>query len=228
MEARAMLERVVEIEPDLAVAYSRLSLIHSVEYANQWHGPSADHLPRALELARKAVEMDESEPLAHDALAISLLWSRQLDEAERAAERMIELDPNFASSYMELGNVRHFKGEHASAVELYRQAHKLDPQFDLALQFLGRALFASGRFDEAEAAFKRRLALSPRSDMTRFYLASIYGRTGRHDEARKLWREFLEINPKFSVEHFKRILPYQEATAFDWFVDGLCQAGIPV
>jgi adenylate cyclase len=228
MEARAMLERALEIEPDLAVAYSRLSLIHSVEYANQWHGLSADHLPRALELARKAVEMDESEPLAHDALAISLLWSRQLDEADRAAKRMIELDPNFASGYMELGNVRHYKGEHESAVALYRQAHKLDPQFDLALQFLGRALFALGRFDEAEAAFKRRLALAPRSDMTRFYLAALYGRTGRDDEARKLWRELLEINPDFSVEHFKRILPYRDPAAFDWFVDGLRQAGIAV
>jgi adenylate cyclase len=139
MEARGMLERVIEIEPGSAIAYSRLSLIYFVEYVNQWHGPWVDHLPRVLRLARRAVEMDESEPLAHDALSIGLLWSRYHDEAQRAAERMIELDPNFASGYMELGNVHHFKGEHESAVELYRRAHRLDPQFDLSLQFLGQA-----------------------------------------------------------------------------------------
>jgi adenylate cyclase len=228
MEARGMLERVIEIEPGSAIAYSRLSLIHFVEYVNQWHGPWVDHLPRVLRLARRAVEMDESEPLAHDALSIGLLWSRCHDEAQRAAERMIELDPNFASGYMELGNVHHFKGEHERAVELYRQAHRLDPQFDLSLQFLGRALLVLGRFDEAEAAFKRRLALAPRSDMARFYLASLYGRTGCHDAAKKLWSELLKIEPDFSVEHFKRILPYRDPAAFDWFIDGLCQAGLAV
>ena len=222
------LERIIEIEPGSAIAYSRLSLIYFVEYVNQWHGPWVDHLPRVLRLARRAVEMDENEPLAHDALSIGLLWLRYHDEAQRAAERMIELDPNFASGYMELGNVHHFKGEHESAVELYRRAHRLDPQFDLSLQFLGRALFVLGRFDEAEAAFKRRLALAPRSDMARFYLASLYGRTGRHDTAMKLWCELLEIKPDFSVEHFKRILPYRDPAAFDWFIDGLCQAGVAV
>ena len=225
-EARAMLERAIELDPALAVAYARLSIVHSVEYANQWNDPQPNHLTKALALARKAVELDENEPRAHDALAIALLWSRQLDEAERAAERMIELDPNYASGYLELGNVRHFKGEHESAAELYTQAHRLDPQFDLALHFLGRALFALRRFDEAEAAFKRRLALIPRSDMTRFYLASLYGHTGRHDEARRVWRELLEIKPDFSVGHFKRILPYRDPASFDWFVDGVREAGI--
>ena len=127
---------------------------------------------------------------------------------------------------MELGNARHYKGEHESAVELYKQARRLDPQFDLTLHFLGRALFALGRFHEAEATFKRRLALAPRSDMTRFYLASLYGHMGRHDEARQLWRELLEVKSNFSVEHLKRILPYHNPASFDWFVDGIRKAGI--
>jgi adenylate cyclase len=225
-EARVMLQRAIELDGSLAVAYARLSIIHSVEYANRWNDPRADHLTKALSLASKAVELDENEPKAHDALAIALLWSRRLDEAERAAERMIELDPNYASGYLELGNVRHFKGKHESAVELYRQANRLDPQFDLALHFLGRALLTLGRFDEAEAAFKRRLALVPRSDMTRFYLASLYGHAGRHDEARQVWRELLVITPDFSAEHFTRILPYRDPSSFDWFVRGVHKAGI--
>lgn len=225
-EARVMLTRAIELDASLAVAYARLSIIHSVEYANRWNDPRADHLTEALRLASKAVEIDENEPKAHDALAIALLWSRRLDEAERAAERMIELDPNYASGYLELGNVRHFKGKHESAVELYRQANRLDPQFDLTLHFLGRALLALGRFDEAEAAFKRRVALVPRSDMTRFYLASLYGHAGRYDEARQVWRDLLVITPDFSAEHFKQILPYCDPASFDWFVDGVHKAGI--
>jgi adenylate cyclase len=226
MEARAMLERAIELDPGLSVAYARLAILHTVEYANQWNDADAEHVPKALELARKAVELDENEPKACDALAIALMWSRELDAAERAAERMIELDPNYATGYVELGNVHHFKGEHARSIEFYEKGHALDPQFDLALHFLGRALFALGRFDEAEAVFKRRLAFAPGSDMTRFYLASLYGYTGRHDEARLMWRELLAIKPDFSVERFRRILPYRDPATFDWFVDGIREAGI--
>jgi adenylate cyclase len=228
LEARAMLERAIEIDPDMAVAYARLSIVHTVEYANQWNAPRSDHVFRAVELARKAVRLDENEPRSYEALSIALFQARKPQEAEHAAGRVVELDPNYPSGYVELGNARHFKGEHNKAVAFYQQALKLDPQFDLALQFLGRALLALGRFDEAEAAFKRRLALAPRSDMTRFYLVSLYGRTGRIEEARKLWRELLEVKPDFSVRHFKQVLPYTDPAAFDWFLEGIRKAGVVI
>jgi len=226
MEARAMLLRAVELDPGLTVAYARLSLVFSAEYANRWNDPQADHLKRALDLASKAIELDENEASAHHALALAFFWLKQLDDAEAAAERAIELDPNFAAGWVALGNVRHSQGDNESAVGLYRRASKLDPQFDLALHFLGRSLFALGRFSEAEAAFKQRLALVPRSDMTRFYLCCLYGRTGRQADALQQWRELLEISPNFSVEHFRRVLPYSDPAQFDFFVDGMREAGI--
>ena len=57
-------------------------------------------------------------------------------------------------------------------------------------------------------------------------LASLYGPTGRHDDARQLWRELMEIKPNFSVGHLKSILPYQDPASFDWFVDGIREAGV--
>ncbi len=85
-----------------------------------------------------------------------------------------------------------------------------------------------GRFAEAEVLFKRRLVLSPRSDMTRFYLASVYGNIGRHEEARQLWREILDIHPSFSVENYRRKLPYRDPEWFEKFTRGLEAAGIAV
>ena len=82
-------------------------------------------------------------------------------EAEKSAERAIELDPNFAEGYACLGGVREYMGQNESAVALYTRGHRLDPQFDMALHFMGRALVALGRFDEAEIAFKKRLTFRP-------------------------------------------------------------------
>src|SRR3712207_6760174 len=150
VEARRMLERVIEIDPGLALAYAQLSIITFADYANQWNGATPENLERALELARKAIETDATEPQGHIARALALSWMRRLDEAERAAEHALALDPNSADAYAGLGNIRDFQGRHEDAVALYRQAHRLDPQFDMALHFLGRALLALGRFDEAE------------------------------------------------------------------------------
>jgi adenylate cyclase len=228
MEARRMLERVIEIDPGLALPYARLSIISFAEYANQWNNATDENLTRALELAQKAIDTDETEPQGHISLAIALSWMRRLDEAEKAAERAVALAPNLADAYTGLGNIRDFQGRHEDAVALYTRAYRLDPQFDMSLHFLGRALLALGRFDEAEIAFKRRLTLMPRSDMSRFYLACLYGLTGRHEEARRYWQQTLEVNPNFSVDHLKRALPYKDPALLDRLVNGLREAGVAV
>lgn len=225
-EARAMLERAIELDPDVALAYGRLSVMYFAEYVNRWNNASEDNLTKARELARKAIDTDDSEPQGHIALAIVLTWTRQWEEAEKAAERAVALAPNLADAYTSLGNVRDFEGRHEDAAALYTRAHRLDPQFDLSLHFLGRALLALGRYNEAEIAFKRRLSLAPHSDMSRFYLACLYGLTGRFDEARRYWQETLEVNPDFSVERLKQILPYKDPGQVDRLVDGLRQAGV--
>jgi adenylate cyclase len=225
-EARGMLERVIAIDPDLAAAYARLSIIAFAEYVNRWNDATPENLPQAMELARKAIEIDGAEAQAHISLALALTWMRRLDEAEGHAERAVALDPNSADAYTSLGTVRDYQGRHEDAVALYTRAHRLDPQFDMSLHFLGRALLTLGRYDEAEIAFKRRLTLAPRSDMTRFYLACLYGLTGRRDEARRYWRETLDVNPDFSFDHLNKTLPYRDPGVLDRLVEGLREAGI--
>jgi len=226
VETRAMLDRVVALDPEIALPYARLAMVTFAEYVNQWNGATPDYLEKALELARKAVATDENEPQGHISLSLALLWLRRYDESEAAMERAVALAPNLAEAYTGLGNVREMLGRAEDAIALYTRAYRLDPQFDMTLHFMGRALLALGRFDEAEIALKRRLALLPRSDMSRFYLASLYGLTGRHEEARKTWREMLEVNPRFSAEHIRQLLPYRDPATIDRVMDGLKQAGI--
>jgi adenylate cyclase len=227
VECRAMAERASDLDPGFAPAYALQAVALNVESFNVWNDPGPDHLTRALELARRACATDPHEPQAYHALALAHMWLKNLDDAERAAERALELDANFAGACTALSNVRDYCGRHESAIELAERALRLDPQYDMALQFLGRAQFGLQRYDAAEATFKRRLILSPRSDMTRAFLAAIYGHTGRHEEARRMWRDMLEINPDYSVEHLQRIMPYRDPAWFDRFVDGLRKAGIP-
>jgi adenylate cyclase len=226
-EARAAFETAIELDPNMAAAYAYLSLIDNTEYVNAWNQAGPENLTRAMELARKAIEIDGEEPRAYHALSISHVWTRNLEQAERAALRALELDPNFASSYVTLGSVRDYTGQHESAIPLFERAIRLDPQYDLALQFLGRAQFGLRRYEEAEASFKRRLIHKPRSDMTRGFLASLYGHLGRNEEARRVWGELMEINPDYSVAYIRKVLPYRDPAWFDHFTEGLEKAGLP-
>jgi adenylate cyclase len=225
-EGRVMLERAIELDPTMALAYANLTLLYGAELLNRWNNATPDMFQRGLVLAQKACEVDEFEPMAHMALSTVFTWTKRLDEAERSARRAIELDANFANGYGCLATVVHFKGQFERAIGLFEQAMKLDPEFDLWLQHLGRSQLALERYDDAEASFRRRLIRMPRSDVTRVYLASLYGNTGRIEQARTLWAEAMEINPEFSAEHLLGLLPYADPAPLERFADGLRKAAL--
>jgi len=225
-DSRVMLMRAVELDPKLAAAYATLAIVHGVEYLNKWNDPSPNHLEQGLEFARKACKTDENEPRAYYALAHSQIWLRNFDEAEPAAQRALQLNPNFAGGLATLGLVRDYSGRHEDAVSFFERALRLDPRYGMALQYLGRSQFALERWDEAERTFNRRLVHAPRSDMTRAYLASLYGHTGRVQDAHRLWQEIMEINPNFSVDHILDVLPFKDPAWFDRYVTGLSKAGL--
>jgi adenylate cyclase len=226
IEARAMLERALAIDPALAQAYAYLAIACCTEYVNAWNGRTAGDLEQALAFARKACEVNPHEPMSHQSMAASLMWLRRLDEAESEARRAIELDPNSSVSHGALGNVLHFTGRHQQALESFERALRLDPQFNVWIHAMGRAEFVLGRYNEAEATFKRRLIHMPTSDVTRAYLASLYGHTDRRDEAHRVWAELMAINPQYTIEHTLRVLPYRDPAPLEQFVEGLRKSGL--
>jgi len=226
-EARKLLERAIEIDPDFASAYAMLSLVLNANYLNRWNDWTEETPDQALAMAQRACEIDPNDGTSFFALALSQIWRGQLAEAEISARRSIELKPNSYDGLGALGQVYDFQGEHEMAEDLFQQAYRHDPHFDLSLLLLGRAQFALGRDDDAEANFKRRLFYSPKSDTTHAYLAALYGATGRLDEAREVWQKLMEINPDFDAARIRTTLPYQTSTWFDRFYGGLEKAGLP-
>jgi Flp pilus assembly protein TadD len=72
-------------------------------------------LDQAERWARRALELDDSEPFAHMALGHVMLWRRDHDGALAEFRRMLELDPNFAQGYATTGLVLMYAGYAASA-----------------------------------------------------------------------------------------------------------------
>ena len=226
LEARAMLERILAMEPNLARPYATLAILNAVEYVNDWNGSNAEILDESLRLAHKACELGPSEAAGPHALGLALLWKRRLDEAEHAVRRAIELDSNHSSAIGLLGGVLHFAGQHEPALDCFARALRLDPAMDLWIHAQGRTLFVLGRYEEAEACFKRRLIHLPGSDVSRAYLASLYGHTGRHDAAHSIWAELIALHPKFNIDRTLRVLPYRDPSSLERLLEGLRKAGL--
>jgi len=226
-QARDLLLRATELDPNFAPAYAWLAAAHVNDYVSGWTASPSRSLELALQAGTRAATLDERYPDAHWALAMINLWMRRYDEAIRSAEKSIALNPNFADGYHSLGVILHYVGRSEEALRCFEKAVALNPLFPgMWLHFQGQAYFQLGRYEEAEAVLKRRIFRFPETDASRVLLAATYGQMGRLDEAREQWREALRVNPSYSLEHRRKVLPYKNPADFEAAVDGLRKAGL--
>ncbi len=226
-QAKAMHRRAIEIDRNFAAPHAGLALATLSDYASGWALDPAQALDEAQTWARRAVELNDQEPVSHMALGAVLLWRRDFEGALAESRRMMALDPNFAQGYGASGLGLTYAGRAAEALEPIAMAMRLDPHYpDMLLHFLAQAHFSLGNYETAVQHLVERIARNPGTDASRMFLASCYGHLGRVEEARAAWAALLKVNPDFSVTQRARVLPYKDPGDFQRIVDGLVKAGL--
>jgi len=229
IEARKLLGQAIAIKPDFAAAHASIGFTYVNDYVNGWAENPDWSLDTGLEIAERAVQMDEEEPETHHALAVALVFRRKLDRALAEARRSLALEPNFARGHHTIARILTLNGDAAGAINMMEAYMRLDPFYpDLALYFLAEARVALGQFDAAVTLLKQRLERTPNSETSLALLASCYGHLGMFDEARAAWAEVMKIAPDFSIERQRRVLPYKNPDDFERRVQGLRKANISV
>jgi adenylate cyclase len=227
-QAKAMYRRAIEIDPNFAAPHAGLSLATISEYVSDWAADPEEALDEAERWARRALELDDQEPVSHMALGNVMLWRRNHDGALAEFGRMIALDPNFAQGHSATGLALMYAGRAAEALEAFAIAKRLDPHSpSIVLHFVAQANFSLGNYEAAAEHLLERIARTPATDSSRMLLAACYGHRGRADEARAAWAELMKINPGFSLAQRERVLPYKEPRDFQRIADGLAKAGLP-
>jgi adenylate cyclase len=229
LEARKLLERAVTINSDFAAALAFIAFTHVNDYINGWADLAERSLQTGLEIAQRAVQVDEEEPQARFVVGVALLWSRKHDRALVELQRSVAIAPNFAEAHLAIAHVLIYSGDAAGAIDSLDTGMRLDPLYrDIALYFLAEARISLGQFDEAVAALKLRLQRDSNSASSYALLASCYGHLGRIAEAQAVWAEVMKIAPDFSIERRRRILPFRNPDHFEYRIEGMRKAGIPV
>ena len=86
-------------EPNYAPSYVGLADCYNLlrEFSAM---PASEAYPRALDAARKAVQLDDSSAEAHNSLAfVSFYWNWDAALADREFRRAIELNPNYVLAH---------------------------------------------------------------------------------------------------------------------------------
>jgi TolB-like protein/Tfp pilus assembly protein PilF len=167
-----------------ALAFSGLADCHVLlpAYAELGSNPR-DELPKALEAARKAVELDDSLCEAHTSLARALASDLQLPAAMSEFKRAIELNPNYATAHQWFGECLQSQGHLEAALVELKRAQELDPLSLIINSVLGFAFDTVGKSDAAIAQLHKTIEIDPNFGNAHGQLGNVLEHRGQLKEA---------------------------------------------
>ncbi len=182
--AVAYYEEAVGIQPDFAEAHAALAV---AQMQFLFGGPISPHeaVPKAEAAARRALQLDEAMPRAHQALGqILLLYHWRHEEGDRALERAAQLQ---GKAYNDATGARSAAlrraGRFAEALAVAERGRKLDPLSVEAQIAVGTAYRAAGQHDRAIHELRQAIEMSPARPRVHYQLGVTFVLLGRFTDA---------------------------------------------
>lgn len=152
-------------------------------------------LTAAAELFRRAIALDPSYGPAHAGLATahSTLYEwfgarrEDLDGAERASQRALELAPDLAEAHVARGCALSLQRRYEDASREFEESIRLNPNLFDAYYYFARACFAHGDVPGSAVLFRRAADVRQEDFQSAFLLAQSLKMLGKDDEA-SVWR----------------------------------------
>jgi adenylate cyclase len=163
-------KQAVVLDEEYALAWAGLADSYTTLGYNGFAHPAAT-MPKAIDAARRAVELDPSLAEAHNALAIACLmgtWDKV--EAEREFVRALELNPRYiqARDWYALYYLQLSEGRLEEGVVQARLALESDPLSAYANALFGTICCVAGRYGEGLQACENAVELDSESFLARW------------------------------------------------------------
>ena len=182
LEVRSCAERAVETDPNYAGAWIALAYT-ALDESRFGFNPRPRSMERALEAARRAVQLDSDDALAREILSFVYFHQHNLDAFRTEGERAIALNPNNSWILANFGTYLVWTGELERGSAMVKKAAALNPKhgdwYYLSLSFTE---YHKENYEKAmECALKINL---PNFHWAQIHLAVAYGQLGRTAEGR--------------------------------------------
>jgi tetratricopeptide (TPR) repeat protein len=123
----------------------------------------------------------------------------RLEEAARAFEQAVALDPSNGNAFYSLGNVYAESGRWADAVIAYNKAVSLNKYDVEAYNNLGIALAERGQYAQAAAAFEKAVKIYPKWAEPYYRLSRVRLAMRDEDEAREAYDKAIRLRPDYAT-----------------------------
>ncbi|MDB4444036.1 adenylate/guanylate cyclase domain-containing protein [bacterium] len=203
--ARELFERAASLAPGYANVFTALGWTYWEDAFHGWSESRGESLLRAVELAKKALAMDDSDPDIHALWGAIYLHQGRYDQAIAEGEKSVALGPNQSFPHLLLGMYLSHTGRYKEALPLVRKAMRLDPYYpSVYLELLGGVYHLLGEYEKAVEAFRMLVVREPHSLVGRQGLVIAYIRLGRKEQARSEVAELLRLFPEYSLEVYRK------------------------
>jgi serine/threonine-protein kinase len=169
--------------------------------------PSESELTRAIELFRRALEIDPNytDALVQLASVCHLQFQHRedpiwLDHGLTYARRALDVDPNLPAAHYAAGRCEFARGDHAEAINRLERVIGLDPLRLDAYTTLAVAYETTGDVERAEATIDRAVRTGPDDWQTYYTIGRFYYKERRdYERAAGYFRRVVEVLPESSI-----------------------------
>jgi adenylate cyclase len=224
-EARVLLRRAIELDPNYAAAYGALAETFHVATAMGWAESPNAFLSRAEELANRALSLDDSEVRAHIILARIHIFYQRYEQAKAEIDRAIAINPNDAQGLAGRGNILVWLGQTDKAIEALELAQRIDPELNAIDRFsLSLAYYLKRRYDAAIEQAELNLRTTASANFSRILLAAAYAQQNRTEDVERIVTIIRRVNPTFDPQAFGS--KFLNPADLEYLRDGFRKAGL--
>ncbi|MFZ1024429.1 MAG: adenylate/guanylate cyclase domain-containing protein [Thermoplasmata archaeon] len=182
-EAVRCFDQATKRDPTFAEAYAAWANLYVVVAGDSV--PMQEVMPKARELAARALELDPDSSAAHAAMAnIALQFDHNWGLAESEFRTAISLNPSNATAHRFFGLLLVAQERFEEAIEMFQTAVRLDPAAG-GLDNIAWTELESGNFDVAIATYENDRDRDPSQVGPHVYLGLFYLAAGRPHDARR-------------------------------------------
>jgi adenylate cyclase len=231
-KAQQLLQQAQYLDQRFATAYAFEAYSHYLDAMLGFTEASEESLTSALTAAKKALALDDKDPVAYFAAGRVYMMLGQHDESVAELQTAVALNPSFALAHHGLGCALMLSGRLEEAAEELNMAIRLSPRDPVLWGMMCFHSLNCSLMHQYEAAAKwaRKVIHEPRSAGGGYWpyavLASALGNLGQTKQARGALDEALERKPDLSLAYLMTTLPTKEPGGLDPYLDGLRKAGL--
>ena len=231
LAAKWLAEEAIALDPEYHLGYLLLSVAQDADVFFGTSESPQQSIKSGIELAKKAISLDESNGVAYGQLGLLYIRLKEYDKAVEQAEKGAPLGPNNFETNRMAAQVLARAGKVEAALPLLDNAIRLNPLPRYTFLIAAGSIYHQAKhYEKALEIYKKAAQLEPKNTGGYVGVAATSSLMGKIEEARTAISDLQRVDPNYSLEQVRRTLILRgdkDQAAVNRFIEGLKMAGIP-